>query len=160
MNIHRGRFTSQGNDALVVFHIGMRINRYWRIDEWIRPAMAMQRMIGELQAEPALGLLEAIAMKSGARIFAFLQYWRDFDSLEAYASDPARLHFRNWRESAIRMAKSDTVGFYHETYCIPDGSTETIYINMPDFGLGKVRGTIPVTGGYDRARERMGSTDS
>lgn len=159
MAIQPGRYTSNHGEQLVVLNIGMRINRYWRPDKWMVPLMAMQRMIKELKAAPELGLLGAYPYKSGARVLAFLQYWRDFESLEAYARDPAHKHWQNWQDTARMMAQDDSVGFFHETYCVEPGAMETIYINMPPFGLGAVRGIQPATGYRMSARGRMNGSD-
>ncbi|CAM5694173.1 hypothetical protein SANTM175S_00904 [Streptomyces antimycoticus] len=41
------------------------------------------------------------------------------------------------------------VGFWHETYAVPAGAHEAVYVNMPAFGLGKatkmVRSAAAVT---------------
>lgn len=155
MQITTGRQTAQHDGALVVLNIGMRINRYWRPDKWMFPILAMQRMIKELSASPELGLLAAYPYKSGARTLAFVQYWRDFDSLERYASDPAHEHWQNWKKAAQMMAQDDSVGFFHETFCVEPGGMENIYINMPQFGVGAIKGTTPATGYRLSARGRM-----
>lgn len=41
----------------VVFLIGMRINKPWKVHKWLPVAMAMPRMLKQLQSDPKLGLL-------------------------------------------------------------------------------------------------------
>ncbi len=58
----------------VVFIIGMRINRLWKIHKWFPVAMAMPKMIAELEKGSDSGFL-------GARRAPMwiVQYWRSFD---------------------------------------------------------------------------------
>jgi hypothetical protein len=85
------------------------------------------------------------------RTVMLLQYWRDFDSLEAYARDRDRAHWPAWTAFNKAVGADGTVGIFHETYVVPAGGHETVYANMPPFGLGKVAGTIPPR---DRATKR------
>ena len=55
--IHRGRSFASVDGPFAVFLIGMRINRPWKVHKWWPVAMAMPRMIRELEARPELGLL-------------------------------------------------------------------------------------------------------
>ena len=41
----------------VVFLIGMRMNRWWKLWQWMKVAVAMPRMIKELEQHPELGYL-------------------------------------------------------------------------------------------------------
>ena len=150
-----GRHTADHVGPLVVLIIGMRINCYWRVHRWLPPLIAMQRMIRELKNDPESGFLGAFAMKGDARTLMYTQYWRDFGHLEAYARAPGKLHWDNWTRFAREMALEATVGFFHETYAVADGAQETIYINMPPFGLGAVAPLVPATGSRNSARERM-----
>jgi hypothetical protein len=101
MEVHAGRFTANYPDEFVVFFIGMRINYWWRIDEWwpvIRAALAMNK---ELKRLPNTPLLESrtVWTLSDLRVPLFIQYWRSVDELEAWANDkdfkhkPARAAF-------------------------------------------------------------------
>ncbi len=47
------------------------------------------------------------------------------------------------------------VGLWHETFVVPAGSYESVYVNMPPFGLGEARGTVPVGRRGERAADRM-----
>ena len=51
------RLTAQFEGEVVVFLIGMRINRVWKIHKWLPVALAMPRMLRELKAAPDSGLL-------------------------------------------------------------------------------------------------------
>lgn len=90
------RVTSAHEGPLVVFIIGMRINRLWRVDKWLPVAHAMGPMIAELSRDPESGFLGTEFALSGLRTVLLIQYWRDFDSLERYARDRNRLHWPAW----------------------------------------------------------------
>jgi hypothetical protein len=53
------RMTARIDGELVVFLIGMRINRLWKVHKWLPVARAMPRMIAELAAAPEHGFLGA-----------------------------------------------------------------------------------------------------
>jgi hypothetical protein len=58
--IRAGRYTadlSDLDDEVVVFLIGMRVNRPWRVTEWWPVFTAMPRMLRYLQQHPDKGLL-------------------------------------------------------------------------------------------------------
>ena len=74
------RMTAEIDGDVVVFLIGMRINRMWKIHRWLPVAMAMPRMLRELQADPDSGLLGFQSWFGNPNIF--VQYWRSFEHLE------------------------------------------------------------------------------
>lgn len=51
------RMTVQVEGDFVVFLIGMRINRIWKLHKWIPVAMAMPKMLRELSLKPVSGFL-------------------------------------------------------------------------------------------------------
>ena len=55
--LHRDRLTARMEGEFAVFLIGMRINRPLALARWWPVAAAMPRMLRELYAQPALGLL-------------------------------------------------------------------------------------------------------
>jgi len=147
--------TAAHNGPLVVFIIGMRINRLYRLDKWLPVARAMGPMIAELSRDPDSGFLGATTALAGLRTIMLAQYWRDFDSLEAYARARDKRHWPAWTAFNRAVGTDGTVGIFHETYVVEAGAHETIYVNMPGFGLGKVSGTQPATGSRDAARSRL-----
>ncbi len=52
------RMTADVEGEVVVFLIGMRINRFWKIHKWLPVALAMPRMMRTLEADPAVGVPE------------------------------------------------------------------------------------------------------
>jgi hypothetical protein len=82
-----------------------------------------------------------------------VQYWRSTENLLAYAK--GEKHLRAWRNFNKKLENNHAVGFYHETYEIKKGSYESIYRNMPLFGLANAKKHIPVTSQHNSARKRL-----
>jgi hypothetical protein len=85
------RMTAEIEGDFVVFAIGMRINKPWKIHKWLPVFRAMPRMLRELQQQPDSGFLGSIS--AGLMV---LQYWRSFEHLEAYARSHDHLHWPAW----------------------------------------------------------------
>ena len=150
-----GRMTAAADDDVVVFLIGMRVNRLRAVRSWLPAAAAMPRMLRELAQAPALGLLDARSYVSG-RVVMVVQYWRSFEDLDAYARATDREHLPAWRAFNKRMrAAGPAVGIFHETYLVPAGQRETVYVGMPAYGLGRALGVAPVAGRGERAAHRL-----
>lgn len=133
---------------VVVFLIGMRVNRLRRIRSWWPVFAGMPRMLAELR-DADLGLLDARTYWSG-RTFLVVQYWRTLEQLGAYARSTELSHARAWAEFNRRAARDGDVGIFHETYLVPAGQAENVYGNMPPFGLAKAHGPL------DRADASLG----
>jgi hypothetical protein len=153
--ISTGRWTHDHEDGLVVFLIGARVNRLRAVRSWWPVISAMPRMLAELQRDPALGLLSVTSTVQG-RGSLMVQYWRDLDSLLAYAHAPAHAHRPAWRafNRAARTAGS-AVGIWHETLVVPAGHHESVYVDMPAQGLPLALGRRQVDGRTDSLRQRM-----
>ncbi|AJT64174.3 hypothetical protein T261_2495 [Streptomyces lydicus] len=151
----QGRMTADGDGEAVVFLIGMRVNSWWAVRSWLPVFLAMPRMMKELGKERERGLL-GHRLLPGLRVFGTLQYWESKEKLLAYASDQGGEHRPAWAAFNRRVrAGRGKVGVWHETYVVPAGSYESIYVNMPPFGLGAVRGVVPVGRRGERAAERL-----
>lgn len=144
------RMTVNIEGDFVVFIIGMRINRPWKIHKWLPVAAAMPKMLKELSKKPESGFLGA---ENGLSLI--VQYWRSFEHLEAYAKDANSLHFPAWVNFNKKVRSSGDVGIWHETYLVRSGEYECIYNNMPPYGLGKVGTLIPVSGKSEMAGGRL-----
>ncbi len=134
--VQKGRYCAQlpGGGA-VVFLIGMRINQLWRVRRWLPVLIAMPKMIIELRKNPSLGMLSAPRTYLSGRVILVVQYWRDFESLEKYSRDADLTHLPAWRAFNRSVRDNGTVGVWHETYRVSVDSYETVYANMPVFGL-------------------------
>ncbi|MCW4645647.1 DUF4188 domain-containing protein [Bacillus safensis] len=157
-DIRAGRFTTDNSDSIVVFIIGMRINKRWAIHQWLPVFMAMPGMIKELYThQDELGFL-GTENYFGLRTTAMIQYWKSTDDLLAYAK--LEKHLAAWKEFNQRARNNDAVGIYHETYQIQAGSYESIYVNMPSYGLGQAKPPISISNGQQTAKERLNTTNS
>ena len=152
-NIIAQRMTAQIDGEVVVFLIGMRVNRLWKIHKWLPVALAMPRMLRELGAHPDSGFLGFHQWFGNPTIA--LQYWRSFDHLVRYAKDAQRPHRSAWAAFNRAVASSGDVGIWHETYRIRPGDFECIYNNMPLFGLARATESIAAHGRRESAGGRM-----
>jgi hypothetical protein len=154
-NIIPQRMTAHIEGDFVVFLIGMRINKLHKIHEWWPVTRAMPRMLRELDANPELGLLGHQFWLGGRNVLV-VQYWRSMEQLMRYAHDREAAHLPAWREFNRRIGTSDSVGIWHETYHVPAGQHESIYFNMPRFGLGKAAELVEAKGRRRTAAGRLG----
>jgi hypothetical protein len=154
MSVIEGRQTAAYDKELVVFLIGLRVNklRAWR--QWLPVAKAMGPMLRELTADPDSGML-GFRSFFGLRTTTMLQYWESAEKLQAFANDPDRTHRPAWTEFYKLAYKGNNVGIWHETYVVPAGNFETIYGNMPLLGLGTVSGVVPVNSRGQSAADRL-----
>ena len=161
MTVTEGRTTAdvrEGDGEVVVFLIGMRINRFRAVRSWLPALLAMPRMLRELGADPSAGLLGARPAMGGPRDFGVVQFWRSTEHLFSYATAPGREHRPAWAAFNRRVRKSrGSVGVWHETYRVPRGSFESVYVDMPPHGLAAAYGQAPVETRGNTARERLGS---
>ena len=152
--IYPERMTAEIDGDFVVFVIGMRFNKPWKVHKWLPVFLAMPRMLRELKQQPDSGFLGSIF---GPRVI--VQYWRSFEHLERYARSRDHEHWPAWVAFNTRLGRSrGDVGIWHETYQVHAGEYETVYSGMPPFGLGRVGMLVPASGAHDTARGRLGST--
>ena len=158
--VRGGQYVAEvGVEDPVVFLIGMRVNRWRKVRSWLPVAQAMPRMLKEL-GEREAGLLGAELYRSG-RVFLVVQYWRSAEELGAFARDTSFSHAAAWGRFNKAAASSGDVGIFHETYVVPRDRIESLYGNMPVFGLGAAftarrRGPGRTT---SAAHERLGTTE-
>jgi hypothetical protein len=145
------RMSAEIEGDFVVFVIGMRINKPWKVHKWLPVFRAMPRMLKELDGKPESGFLGSI---SGG--FMLVQYWRSFEHLERYARSHDHLHWPAWVAFNKRMRESrGDVGIWHETYLVRAGQYEAIYSGMPRWGLGRAGTLLPAAGRKESARGRV-----
>lgn len=149
------RMTARREDGFVVFLIGMRLNRWWKVWRWWPVAMAMPRMLRELGANPALGFLGG--EQWGGRTTILVSYWKSAEDLMRFASSKSATHLPAWKAFYQSVGTNGDIGIWHETYVIaPETKYENIYVNMPAFGLGAVGELIEAKGAHARAPKRLG----
>ncbi len=148
------RMTARIEGDFVVFLIGLRINKPWKIHKWLPAVLSMPKMLAELARLPRED--SGFLGHSGLGLGATVQYWRSFDHLEAYARAQDKEHFPAWVAFNQRMKDSrGCVGIWQETYLVKAGQYETLYSGMPPFGLGRVSDLVPATGNRAEARARL-----
>lgn len=158
------RVTHAFEGNLVLFLIGVRIHRLWRLDVVGRVVAAMPRMVAELERNrhaaargeaDDLGFLGARTLLDGPHPMV-LQYWRSTEDLYRYAADPDLSHRPAWKAFYSYAAKApEAVTIWHETYAVPAGGHESIYGGPARFGLAALDGAVPISQRGERARERM-----
>jgi hypothetical protein len=153
MKVINDRMCAQVEGEVVVFMIGMRFNKLWKIHKWLPVFLAMPRMLRELEQNPDLGLLGRHVWVG--RTVIVLQYWRSLDQLYAYAKNRNQAHLPAWAAFNRAIGKSGDVGVWHETYRTREGDYETIYANMPLFGLAKATKAVSATGRKESASGRI-----
>lgn len=150
--IFPGRFTAESHDSFVVFVIGMRINRWRAVHKWLPVVMAMPPMIRELALHKEFGCLSSENFFKLPLTF-MIQYWHSEEQLNAYSK--GHKHLPAWKAFNQKAKNNDAVGIYHETYLISSGQSESIYVNMPEFGLAKALGKKALTPATASARQRL-----
>ncbi|MDT0341186.1 DUF4188 domain-containing protein [Streptomyces litchfieldiae] len=154
--IIEGRMTAAGGQGVTVFLIGMRINSFLRLRSWWPVFTAMPKMLRELSRDKGSGFLGYRLLFGGPRLIYVVQYWASHEQLLAYASAPDKQHRPAWAAFNRRLrAGKGRVGFWHETYVVPAGAHEAVYVNMPAFGLGAATEVVPVARRGEGAAERL-----
>ncbi|MFC5216241.1 DUF4188 domain-containing protein [Streptomyces coerulescens] len=153
-----GRTTADAEGEVVVLLIGMRINHFRAVRHWLPVAVGMMRMLRELGKAPERGLLGHVLLTASPRTYYVVQYWESKAKLYAYAHAADMSHRRAWtifnrREKAGKVRQH--VGMWHEAYVVPEGSYESIYSDMPAFGLAAAHGQVPVEKRGRYAKDRF-----
>ena len=52
-------------------------------------------------------------------------------------------HLPVWRRHNRRAASTADVGIWHESYVVPASGIQSLYADMPAFGLGAALGAVP-----------------
>ena len=138
-----------GYPDLVMMTLGMRVNSLrglptlFRFGPWISKAV---------QDKPD-GLLshETVVYSLFPPHLGMRQYWRDFESLEAWArTDP----HKSWWKTFLKNPQG--TGFWHEA-CFMRGGMEAVYVNVPPrFGMRAFAPEMAARGAMFSARQRAG----
>ena len=155
-DIFEKRMTGELRGDFVLFLIGLRFNRLWKIHKWLPVVRSMPRMTRELAVDRESGFL-GCEMWFG-RTTIMIQYWRTFDQLESYAKNNSAEHLPAWAAFNRNVGSNGDVGIWHETFLVREGAYECVYNSMPRFGLAKAGEHMPATGKRQTAAGRMGMT--
>jgi len=133
---------------LVVIYLGMRV-------EEPRGHQTLETLGPQIQAaveEEPDGLLlhEQLIYSEEPLHVGMRQYWRDFDSLEAWS---LTLPHKEWWTEYLRDRGGTS--FWHETY-FRTGGFESVYVDVkdPPVGMGLFAPRAPATGPMFSARRR------
>ena len=149
------RMTHDHDGDLVVFLIGMRINKPWRPELWFPVFSAMPAMLAELSKDKDSGLLGYRLAFGGGAPFV-VQYWSSHEKLYRFASDRNAAHRPAWAAFNRRARKAPgAVGIWHETYLVE--RAESIYFGMPVSGLAAATSSVPVARRGETAAQRLGT---
>lgn len=134
---------------LVVIYLGMRVN----VLRGLKTLLGFGPRIAAVGKEKPDGLLahESLIYSFFPLHIGMRQYWRDFDSLEAWSrSEP----HRQWWQSFLKDSKG--TGFWHEAY-FRQGGMEAVYVDVPDrFGFRSFAPELEAKGAMFSARRRAG----
>jgi hypothetical protein len=151
--VTNGRMAAELDGDFVVFLIGMRVNKAYKLHKWIPVARAMGPMLRVLSKNKDLGLL-GFNTWIGPRGPLLVQYWRSVADLERFATDGSLPHQPAWRAFNKKVAGGGDVGVWHETYLVKDGAYEAVYANMPRFGLAAAGTHVPISASTFAAQRR------
>ncbi len=151
--IIKERMTADTDENFVVFLIGMRINTLWKIHKWLPLSLTMPKMITELYDNPDIGFISH--EQWFGRTTIMVQYWKSFEQLEAYAKNRDANHLPVWSKFNKNIGSNGDIGIWHETYLLKPEHFESIYNNMPIFGLAKAMNAVPAKGKYKTASDRI-----
>ncbi|WP_433272745.1 DUF4188 domain-containing protein [Actinosynnema sp. CS-041913] len=153
MKIVPGRVTHEYDGELVVFHIGMTFNQWWRPDLYLPVFFAMPAMIRELADDPDSGMLGYEFLFNRRGPFA-VQYWSSIDKLYDYASAGSLKHRPAWTKfNAMARKHPKAVGVWHETFLVE--RAESMFVGTPAMALPKATKIVPVDKNSHRARTRL-----
>ncbi len=135
---------------LVVIYLGMRVNSLKGVGTVLKFG---PRISGAVAAKPDGLLLHENVMFSLFPLHVGMrQYWRDFESLEAWSRS---MPHQKWWVDFVR--DSGGTGFWHETY-FRRGGMEAIYDDLPSpVGMMQFAPQKPARGAMFSARQRAGT---
>lgn len=151
--IFPGRYSAYTDEPLVVFMIGMRVNKPLAISKWLPIFSAMGPMLSTLYRHPEKGFLGGQTSVYWPGVM-LVQYWRSLDDLMNFARSPGEPHLPAWQRFNKAVGADGSVGIWHETYVVEAGNYETIYGNMPRFGLANVVEHVAATDERVRMQKR------
>jgi hypothetical protein len=157
MQIVPRRVAARIEGDFVVFLIGARLNKLWKLRQFKWVGDAMQAMLKELEQRPESGFLGYESWFSLRP--TMVQYWRSPEQLMAYARTRDAVHYPAWVRFNKELSKNGDVGIWHETYVVRAGDYECVYNNMPAFGLARAAGSIDAIGQRASAAGRLGKSD-
>ena len=149
------RITASIEGDFVVFIIGVRFNRRWKLPKFLWFLSTMPKMLAEVAANPESGFLGYENMNATTN----MQYWRSLEHLTTYARSRDQTHYPYWVRFNKEIGSNGDIGIWHETFLVRAGEYECIYNNVPLRGLAKASKHIDAVGPAGTAMGRLGRTD-
>ena len=154
------RMCAEVAGEIVVFAIGMRINRWWKVWRWLPVLMEMPPMLREQAAEPAIGLLSGLSSASATS--ASSSTGRALSIFTLMPTRPAEHTWLPGGASTRRSAPAVTWAFGTKpTSCLPvtrnpftSTCRATVWASPALFTLPRERGPAPGSGWLPRDPER------
>lgn len=153
MRVERRTVDLSDYPDLVVIYLGMRVNRW----TGLKTLMGFGPRIARAVDEQPDGLLlhENFLFSMFPPHAGMRQYWRDFESLERWASSEPH---REWWKQFLRG--SGGTGFWHEAY-FRAGGMEAVYDDIAQpIGFLRFARVIPARGAMFSARARARRGDA
>lgn len=159
-----GRITAQMSmqieEPFIMLILGIRVNDFRLFWKWIPTALYSLPMLYTLIRHRAAGFLGGQATYFWPGI-GLIQYWRTFEDLERFARSKEHPHFGAWRWYNKAIGTKGSVGLWHEVFLVKPLCHETVYENMPLFGMAAATKPIPVTEQHKTiSRLRLGEKDA
>ena len=148
------RIAASVEGDFVVFIIGARFNRWWKLPRYVWFLSTMPKMLAEVAADPKSGFLgwEPLGLTTN------VQYWRSLEHLTAYSRNRDQTHYPYWVKFNKEIASNGDIGIWHETFLYAQASTNAS-TTLPLRGLAKAAKHIDATGAARSAMGRLGRTD-
>jgi len=146
--VNRRSVDLSAHPNLVVIYLGMRVNSL----RGLKTLMSFGPKIARSVESQPDGLLlhENITYSIFPPHLGMRQYWRDFESLEAWTRS---LPHQEWWQSFLR--DSGGTGFWHEAYSMR-GGMEAVYVDISaPLGFMKFAQVQPARGPMFSARQRL-----
>jgi hypothetical protein len=132
---------------LVVIYLGMRVNAWVGLKRLLGLGPQIKNSVN--QRPDGLLLHENFVFSLIPLHLGMRQYWRDFDTLEAWSRSTPH---REWWRDFLRS--SGGTGFWHEAYFMR-GGMEAVYDDIPGrLGFGQFAPLQPARGSMFSARNR------
>ena len=149
------RIAASIDGDFVVFMIGARFNRWWKLPKLlVRFDHAEDARGGRREAGQRVPGMEPLGLTAN------VQYWRSLEHLTAYSRSRDQLHYPNWVKFNKEIGSNGDIGIWHETFLVRAGEYECIYNNMPLRGLAKAARHIDAVGSASSAMGRLGRSDT
>ena len=139
----------------VIFIIGARLNRWWKLPKYLWFLSTMPKMLAEVAAKPESGFLGWQSLN----LTTNMQYLAVARAADRVPRDRDQTHYPYWVKFNKEIGSNGDIGIWHETFLVRAGEDEMHLDNMPLRGLAKASKHIDAVGRAATAKGRMGRTD-